>query len=250
MFYSVNFQSKLSLIFTLHNTTMQSRKAVTAYLKSKQLPSFGLLRRHPSKHETLTQCCFNVGPPSLTSAQHYNNIGSTPRVCWDSGYALHVSQKSRARAETKEYIYSLLKLVITLQKAYNNNAWLLTNTRCWDHTTLTCRGCRPCSPHGFEQFGALYVCGNASYNNLWSQSIRVGHSHGFWLPSVAILPLLFKHCMLGTHQPRHVYSMLVQCWATVCDADTTLDQHCSTLTARGATLVFRIWRLQTSDSED
>ena len=24
----------------------------------------------PSKHEALTQCCFNVGPPSSTSAQH------------------------------------------------------------------------------------------------------------------------------------------------------------------------------------
>ena len=24
----------------------------------------------PIKHETLTQCCFNVGPPSSTSAQH------------------------------------------------------------------------------------------------------------------------------------------------------------------------------------
>ena len=35
----------------------------------------------PSKHGALTQCCFNVGPSSSTSAQHYNNIGSTTRVC-------------------------------------------------------------------------------------------------------------------------------------------------------------------------
>ena len=27
----------------------------------------------PSKHEALTQCCFNAGP---TSGQHLNNIGS------------------------------------------------------------------------------------------------------------------------------------------------------------------------------
>ena len=36
----------------------------------------------PSKHETLTQCCFDVSPPSLTSAQHQNNIGSLSRVFW------------------------------------------------------------------------------------------------------------------------------------------------------------------------
>ena len=31
-----------------------------------------------------TQCCFNVGSPSPASAQHLNNIGSAPRVCWDT----------------------------------------------------------------------------------------------------------------------------------------------------------------------
>ena len=29
-----------------------------------------------SKHETLNQCLFNVGPPSATLAQHYTSIGS------------------------------------------------------------------------------------------------------------------------------------------------------------------------------
>ena len=38
----------------------------------------------PSKHDELTQCCFNGGPPSSASAQHKNSIGSTPRVCWDT----------------------------------------------------------------------------------------------------------------------------------------------------------------------
>ena len=31
----------------------------------------------PSKYETLTQCGFNVGPPSATLAQHWNHIGLT-----------------------------------------------------------------------------------------------------------------------------------------------------------------------------
>ena len=38
--------------------------------------------RIPSKRETLTQYCFDVGPPSSTSAQHQNNIGSMSCVCW------------------------------------------------------------------------------------------------------------------------------------------------------------------------
>ena len=37
---------------------------------------------YPSKHGAFTQCCFNVGPPSSTLAQHWNSIGWMPRVCW------------------------------------------------------------------------------------------------------------------------------------------------------------------------
>ena len=43
--------------------------------------------QHPSKHEALSHCWFNVGPPSTTLAQHWTNFGSMPRVCWD--YAGH-----------------------------------------------------------------------------------------------------------------------------------------------------------------
>ena len=37
----------------------------------------------PSTHETLNQCCFNIGPSSSTLAQHYSNIEPTSRVCWE-----------------------------------------------------------------------------------------------------------------------------------------------------------------------
>ena len=37
-----------------------------------------------SKHKTSTVCCFYVGPPSSTLAQHSNNIGPTYCVCWVS----------------------------------------------------------------------------------------------------------------------------------------------------------------------
>ena len=39
---------------------------------------------HPSKHETSTQCCFDVGPPSSTPVHHQSSIGSMSRVCWDA----------------------------------------------------------------------------------------------------------------------------------------------------------------------
>ena len=38
---------------------------------------------HLSKHETSTQCWTNIGPPSTTLAQHWSNIGSMSRACWD-----------------------------------------------------------------------------------------------------------------------------------------------------------------------
>ena len=38
----------------------------------------------PSKREHLTQCCFNIGPPPTAMDQHWNNIGSSLRVCWES----------------------------------------------------------------------------------------------------------------------------------------------------------------------
>ena len=42
------------------------------------------LAAQPSRHETLKQCCLNVGPPSATLAQHSNNIVSTSRACWEA----------------------------------------------------------------------------------------------------------------------------------------------------------------------
>ena len=36
-----------------------------------------------SKHDTSTQCLTNVGPLSMTLAQHWSNIGRMCRVCWD-----------------------------------------------------------------------------------------------------------------------------------------------------------------------
>ena len=39
-------------------------------------------------HSTLKQCWVNVGRPSTTSAQHWSNIGSMPRVFWVTAYVM------------------------------------------------------------------------------------------------------------------------------------------------------------------
>ena len=38
------------------------------------------IQRRPWKHETSSQCWFNVGPPSTTLTQHWTSIGLTYRV--------------------------------------------------------------------------------------------------------------------------------------------------------------------------
>ena len=38
----------------------------------------------PSKYEDVTQCCFNIGLPPTALGQHWNNIRSSPGVCWES----------------------------------------------------------------------------------------------------------------------------------------------------------------------
>ena len=48
----------------------------------------GQCQAFPSKHKTFTRCCFDVGPPSPTLAQHWNSIGWMPRVCRVAGMQL------------------------------------------------------------------------------------------------------------------------------------------------------------------
>ena len=50
--------------------------------------------QHPTKHETLVQCWFDVVPASQTEGQHDTNIGSKPRVYyvvlgWKGSYKSH-----------------------------------------------------------------------------------------------------------------------------------------------------------------
>ena len=55
-------------------------KLKTLCMESNQQATSELLL--PSKTQVITNCCFNVGPPSSTLAQHCNNIKLIPRVFW------------------------------------------------------------------------------------------------------------------------------------------------------------------------
>ena len=47
------------------------------------MPTLGrLYRPRPSRHNTLNQCWFNVGPPSTMLDQRKSTIESTSCVCW------------------------------------------------------------------------------------------------------------------------------------------------------------------------
>ena len=60
---------------------------------------------HPSKHETLAQYWFNVGPESETMGQHWINIGSVSRVCWD-WQTLHSRERGVKRhRHTMDMVY-------------------------------------------------------------------------------------------------------------------------------------------------
>ena len=48
-----------------------------------------------SKHETLTKCWSNAGPPSATLTQQLTSTGSTPRVCWPAGLAMNTPANTR-----------------------------------------------------------------------------------------------------------------------------------------------------------
>ena len=52
----------------------------------------GMPSKHlPCKHEILSHCWINVGPPCTTLAQHRTNNGSMSRVFWDDAFWLYTA---------------------------------------------------------------------------------------------------------------------------------------------------------------
>ena len=52
-------------------------------------------------YETLNQCRFNVGPPSVVLVQHYTNSESTSRVGWERGRDPHIMKH-----QMSDYVFS------------------------------------------------------------------------------------------------------------------------------------------------
>ena len=62
-------------------------------------------RCHHNKHETLTQCWFNVGPASQTAVQQWSNIGSMSRVCCNTAQC--------RPSKHKTFVYHLYNVGLT-----------------------------------------------------------------------------------------------------------------------------------------
>ena len=82
----------------LHIEPRKNRFRFTCYNKT----CTGSFQEDTSKHETLNQCWFNVGPPSTTWTIYWPNFGSMSRICWDivlwlSGTGIAHWEKHRSR---------------------------------------------------------------------------------------------------------------------------------------------------------
>ena len=78
-----------------------------------------------SKHETLTQCWLNVGPPSATLARHQISIGSTPRVCWD--LFDHVRSHQDGSPANTKHLYNICKTLAQRPRRWHGIVQMLCN---------------------------------------------------------------------------------------------------------------------------
>ena len=72
----------------------------------KMMPSALQRVCHLSKHETFTECRFNVGPASKTVGQHWNEVGWTSRVCRDFTLNVHY-QRPKTPQVLVSHIYDI-----------------------------------------------------------------------------------------------------------------------------------------------
>ena len=56
----------------------------------------------PRKDEKLTQCWFNVGPPSTTVGRHWASIGSLSYVCW--GWFLWITDRTVNDSRWRQHV--------------------------------------------------------------------------------------------------------------------------------------------------
>ena len=67
------------------------KASICLLYKSADTPILLRGKQNPSKDETFTQCCLNVGPSSSTLAQHLSSICWMPRVGWCSVFRVQAA---------------------------------------------------------------------------------------------------------------------------------------------------------------
>ena len=94
----------------------------------------------PGRHETLTQCWFNVGPASATLAQHLSNIGSMFMCKWGSPtyHGLSTDPDSAWHYDECSLNYKLLPLSIAIY-LHCLPTWLWSYEIWVVSTAITCR---------------------------------------------------------------------------------------------------------------
>ena len=90
IFYSLPTKSSERYIVSIMSVRPSTVSGCSSMFRSRTI----FRKPLPNKHETLNQCCLNVGPPSSASALHYNNIGLSSRVCWVDGLFSYCTHKS------------------------------------------------------------------------------------------------------------------------------------------------------------
>ena len=105
------------------------------------------IRVLPSKHGAFNQCRFDVGPASTTLAQHQNNTGWSPRVCWvirywsnipRQGCSQHAGQNSSPFLITNNNITS----TCSMERWFHSSPFLITDCdEEWRGGDLSCETC-------------------------------------------------------------------------------------------------------------
>ena len=158
-----------------------------------------------------TQCCFNVGTPSSTLAQHWNSIGRMPRVC---------KHKRGIQPKLFQCWHTVFDAGPTLKQHWMNAPCLQTQTghspkavsmvahrlRRWSNIETALGEC----PVFANTNGAFT---QSCFNVGTPSSTLVQHWN-----SIGRMRRVCKH-------KRGIHPELFQCWHTVFEAGPTLKQH-------------------------
>ena len=80
----------------------------------------------PSKHKTLYQCGYNVGPASQTVGQHFTYIGSANCVSWDT--YCHLASGEGTTGTERPPANTILPSNVKLRLGQRRRRWTKNNS--------------------------------------------------------------------------------------------------------------------------